>query len=157
MSRQTDTVRALIQPIIDQEGLLLWDLTLGNSGGQKVLTILVDRPNHEPITMDMITTFTQAVNQVLDEADPDPIPGAYLLDISSPGADRPLKERWHYEWAKEAGEPIQLALFAPQDGQKKWQGELDQVDDTGLVLKVDDQSHPFTYDQIAKAVLDVQF
>ena len=83
----------LITPIVDRRKELLWDLTYTKEGGQKVLRILLDKPNHQFITMADLTAFTQEVNELLDTSDPDPIPEAYLLDISSPGADRPLRRR----------------------------------------------------------------
>ncbi|MBS9337180.1 ribosome maturation factor RimP [Fructobacillus parabroussonetiae] len=147
----------LIQPIIDEQGLLLWDLSVKNVAGQKTVELLVDLPDHDKISMAQITEFTRAVNEAIDEAAVDPVPGEYLLDIASPGLDRSLNERWHYTWAKEEGEPITVALFAAKDGQKKWTGRIDQLDDAGLTLSVDGEAKPFSFDEIAKAVVSVQF
>ena len=74
----------LITPIVAEQNNLLWDLTFSKEGGQKILRIMVDKPDHALITMAEITDFTQAVNELLDTVEPDPIPEAYLLDISSP-------------------------------------------------------------------------
>ncbi|CAH1852221.1 ribosome maturation factor RimP [Convivina intestini] len=147
----------LIQPILDDQGLLLWQLSIKNGGGQKTVEVLVDRPEHVAVTMDDLTLFTQAVNEVLDDVDNDPIPEAYLLDISSPGLDRPLAEQWHFQWALEGQEPIALALFSPRSGQKKWTGKLTEVTDQGITIESDQGLQQFNYDEIAKAALDVQF
>ncbi|MBS9336113.1 ribosome maturation factor RimP [Fructobacillus papyrifericola] len=147
----------LIQPIIDEQGLLLWDLSVKKVGGQKTVELLVDLPDHEKISMAQITEFTRAVNEALDEAPVDPVPGEYMLDIASPGLDRALSEDWHYTWAKEEGEPITVALFAAKDGQKKWTGRIVQQDDAGLTLQVDGEEKSFSFDEIAKAVVSVQF
>ncbi|CAH1853508.1 ribosome maturation factor RimP [Convivina praedatoris] len=147
----------LIQPILDNQGLLLWQLSIKNGGGQKTVEVLVDRPEHVAVTMDDLTLFTQAVNEVLDDVDNDPIPEAYLLDISSPGLDRPLVEQWHFQWALEGQEPIVLALFSPRLGQKKWAGKLTEVTDQGITIESDQGLQQFNYDEIAKAALDVQF
>ena len=80
-----------------------------------------------------------------------------MLDISSPGADRPLKENWHFEWAKEANENILVSLFTNKNGQKRWQGKIQSLDQDGLVLKTENGDLPLTFDEIAKAILDVQF
>ena len=74
-------ISTLIEPLINAQQLLLWDVSYTKEGGQKVLRILIDKRNHEFITMDDITTFTQAVNELLDTIEPDPIPEAYMLDI----------------------------------------------------------------------------
>ncbi|CAK8054048.1 ribosome maturation factor RimP [Eupransor demetentiae] len=152
-----DRLLALIEPLVKQENLLLWDLSVQSGGGRKVVQILIDLPDHETITMDKITDFTQLVNEALDEADPDPMPGAYMLDIASPGADRPLKEPWHYAWSKEADEPIKLALFAARDGQKQFEGKILNQDDQGLDLETGKGQEHFSYDEIAKAILNTQF
>ena len=74
-------IEALIAPIVEQRNELLWDLTYTKEGGQKVLRILLDKPDHQFITMDELTDFTHEVNEFLDNSDPDPIPEAYMLDI----------------------------------------------------------------------------
>lgn len=147
----------LITPIVAEQNNLLWDLTFSKEGGQKILRIMVDKPDHALITMAEITDFTQAVNELLDTVEPDPIPEAYLLDISSPGADRPLKQPWHYQWVQEADETILVALFVAKSGQKKWQGKVKSVTETGVVLSTTEGEIALQFDEIAKAVLDIQF
>ena len=147
----------LITPIVDRRKELLWDLTYTKEGGQKVLRILLDKPNHQFITMADLTAFTQEVNELLDTSDPDPIPEAYLLDISSPGADRPLKHPWHFKWAQDSNENILVSLFVAKNGQKKWQGKIKTLTDNGLVLLTDHGEIILNFDEIAKAVLDIQF
>ena len=93
-----------------------------------------------------------------DTVEPDPIPEAYLLDISSPnGADRPLKQPWHYRWAQEADETILVALFAAKEGQKKWQGKVKSVTDEGIVLSTAQGDLSLQFDEIAKAIAGYQF
>ena len=145
----------LIEPIIKQQGLLLWDLSIKKIAGQKTVELLVDLPEHENISMAQITTFTQAVNEALDEADVDPVPGEYMLDIASPGMDRALNEPWHFAWAKEAGDLITVALFAARDGQKKWTGLIKKVDENQLTLEVDGEEKAFPWSDISKAVVSI--
>ncbi|MBS9334604.1 ribosome maturation factor RimP [Fructobacillus sp. M1-13] len=147
----------LVQPVIDAQGLMLWDLNVKKVAGQKTVELLVDLPKHAKISMNEITEFTQAMNEALDEAEVDPVPGEYMLDIASPGWDRALTERWHYTWAKEEGDPITVALFAAKDGQKKWTGQIDQLDDSKVTLLIDGEKKDFSFDEIAKAVVSVQF
>ncbi|KIZ32737.1 ribosome maturation factor RimP, partial [Raoultella ornithinolytica] len=74
-----------------------------------------------------------------------------------PGTDLALNEPWHFARAKGAGGPIPLALFAAKDGQKKWTGEISQLDDSKLTLTVDGEDKTFCFGEVAKAVVSVQF
>lgn len=156
MNRVETTITELITPLIDAADLLLWDVSFAKEGGSKVLRILVDKPNHEFVTMQNLTAFTNEVNELLDTVDPDPIPEAYMLDISSPGADRPLNELWQYQWAVEADEPILVSLFAPKEGAKKHLGRIQDLTETGLTLVNDEVTLPLTFTEIAKANLAVE-
>jgi ribosome maturation factor RimP len=155
-NRVEQTMTDLLQPIIEERGDLLWDVTFAKEGSSKVLRILVDKPNHERIDMQELTALTEAFNELLDTVDPDPIPEAYMLDVSSPGAERPLTAYWQYQWAHEVDEWIQVSLFAPQAGQKKWQGKITQLTETGFTLVTEDHQLPLAFDDIAKANLAVQ-
>lgn len=150
-------ITARITPIIEKSNNLLWDLSYTKEGGQKVLRILLDKPHHEAITMADLTDFTQEVNELLDTAEPDPIPEPYLLDISSPGADRSLIQPWHFKWAQESDEKILVSLFVAKNGQKKWQGNISVLTDNGFVLATGEDELVLNFDEIAKAVLDIQF
>ena len=157
VNKVEQTMIDLIQPLVEQQNDLLWDLTYTKEGGQKVLRILLDKANHELITMEELTLFTQKVNELLDAVEPDPIPEAYMLDISSPGVDRPLKAPWHFQWVKESDENILISLFVAKDGQKKWQGKIKALNDNGLILTTKNGELSLDFDEIAKAVLDIQF
>ncbi|MBU7455376.1 ribosome maturation factor RimP [Leuconostoc fallax] len=156
-SKVEQTVAQLVKPVIDEHGDILWDLTFGNEGGQRVLRILIDKADHEFITMNDLTKLTEEINELLDNSEPDPIPGTYMLDISSPGADRPLKALWHYQWAQEADENILVSLFVAKNGRKKWQGKISEINDDAIVLITDDETLTLAFSEIAKASLDVQF
>ncbi|GAP00210.1 ribosome maturation factor RimP [Fructobacillus ficulneus] len=147
----------ILNPIIAAQGLLLWDLKIKQVGGQKTVEVLVDLPDHQNISMAQITDFTRLVNEALDEAPVDPVPGEYMLDIASPGMDRSLVEPWHYAWAQEGNLAITIAFFAAKDGQKQWTGEIAELTDNGLTLESEQQKFDVTFDEIAKAIVAVQF
>lgn len=147
----------ILEPIIADQGLLLWDLNIKQVGGQKTVEVLVDLPEHQNISMAQITEFTQAVNEALDSAEVDPVPGEYMLDIASPGMDRSLALPWHFAWAKDGDLAVTLALFAAKDGQKKWTGEITDLSDTGLTLQTGQEKLEVNFDEIAKAIVAVQF
>ncbi|MFO0333738.1 MAG: ribosome maturation factor RimP, partial [Pseudomonadota bacterium] len=69
-------------------------------------------------------------SEVLDVADP--IKSAYTLEVSSPGFDRPLRTRAH--WERFVGHRVRVETALPRDGRKRWTGRLDAVKDDGTVL-----------------------
>ncbi|MDF7637072.1 ribosome maturation factor RimP [Leuconostocaceae bacterium ESL0958] len=148
--------QALLAPILQEAGLLLWSFQIKKVGGQKTVEVLVDRADHQGISMQEITDLTQAVNEQLDQAGQDPIEGEYLLDIASPGLDRTLSDYWQFEWAQAEDAAITVALFAPQHGAKKWTGRIAQLNEQGLTLDCQEQQLTLSFDEIAKAVMAVQ-
>src|SRR3954469_3289439 len=87
----TERVRDLVSPLVSDRGLILYDLSQ-ESG---VLTVLVDQDGG--IDLQVIAELTRAISRALDEHDP--IPGKYTLEVSSPGLERPLRRREHFDGA----------------------------------------------------------
>ena len=79
----------------------------------------------------------------------DPFPGAYLLEVSSPGIDRPLRTPDHFR--RFAGETAVVKLIGPQDGRSNWTGILQGFEDGAVVLDVDGQTVRLPYENIKKA------
>lgn len=136
-----DRVRELIAPIVADVGADLYDIEF--NGG--ILRILVDREGG--IDIDVIKTISRSSSRLLDDVDP--IPGRYTLEVSSPGLERPLRLRSHYERA--IGEQVKIKTFADVDGTRRFTGTLVGADDAGFVLEVDGATQSFTYDNVAKA------
>lgn len=152
------TITDLITPIIEKRNDLLWSVSFKKEGTDFVLRILVDKKDYEIISMQEIIDLTDEINELLDTVEPDPIPYAYMLDISSPGADRPLEEKWHYEWVKNADELIEVRLFKAVDNlAKQFVAEIVSITDDGLNLLIDNQEIFVAFDNIAKAVLHIDF
>jgi ribosome maturation factor RimP len=87
------------------------------------------------VHVDDCETVSRRVSDVLDVADP--IKGEYTLEVSSPGLDRPLRTRAHYE--RFAGSRVKVEASVPRDGRRRWTGRLVEVKDATLVLEVDGQ------------------
>ncbi|MEO0494239.1 MAG: ribosome maturation factor RimP [Actinomycetota bacterium] len=136
-----DRVRELIAPVVADVGADLYDVEF--NGG--ILRILVDAQGG--IDIDAIKTISKSSSRVLDEADP--IPGRYTLEVSSPGLERPLRTRTHYERA--VGETVKIKTFAEVDGSRRFSGTLVGADDNGFVLEVDGDTQSFAYDNVSKA------
>lgn len=136
-----DRVRELIAPVVADVGAELYDVEF--NGG--ILQVLVDRDGG--IDIDSIKTISKSSSRVLDDADP--IPGRYTLEVSSPGLERPLRTREHYERA--VGELVKVKTFADVDGTRRFTGTLVGADDAGFVLEIDGDTQSFAYDNVSKA------
>jgi ribosome maturation factor RimP len=81
----------------------------------------------------------------------DPIPSAYTLEVSSPGEDRVLRTRAHFD--RFAGSRVHVELKVPRDGRKRYTGTLTSINDVGVELEVDRQPVSVRFDEIEKARL----
>ena len=136
-----DRVRELVAPVVADVGAELYDVEF--NGG--ILRSLVDADGG--IDIDAIKTISKSSSRVLDEADP--IPGRYTLEVSSPGLERPLRTRLHYERA--VGETVKIKTFADVDGNRRFSGTLVGSTEAGFTLEIDGDTRAFAYDDVAKA------
>ena len=135
-----DRVRELVAPVVADSGAELYDVEF--TGG--ILRILVDLDGG--IDIDAIKTISRSAGRVLDDADP--VPGRYTLEVSSPGLERPVRTRSHFERA--VGEVVKFKTHAEIDGRRRFQGTLVGVDDERFRLDVDGAEVGFPYDAVTK-------
>lgn len=121
----SERVRALVAPALEPSGLELFDVDL--SGG--LLKVTVDRPGG--VDLDAISAATQVVSAVLDAHD-DLIPGRYLLEVSSPGIERPLRTPTHFQRA--VGSTVAVKTCPDTEGDRRIEGVLESADDEGVVV-----------------------
>ncbi|HSO94230.1 MAG TPA: ribosome maturation factor RimP [Candidatus Dormibacteraeota bacterium] len=89
---QLSRVRDLIRPTLDFLGYELYDLALTGGGGHATLRVQIDKP--EGVTLDDCERVSRSLDALLDQADP--LPARYDLEVSSPGAERPLRNLDEY-------------------------------------------------------------
>ena len=135
-----DRVRELVAPVVADAGADLYDIEFG--GG--ILRILVDAEGG--IDIAAIKTISRSSSRILDDVDP--IPGRYTLEVSSPGLERPLRSRSHYEGA--VGEVVKFKTHADVDGRRRFQGTLVRADDESFRVDVDGTEQVFGYDDVTK-------
>lgn len=157
MSTVIDTVTTLVKPILDEHGFYLSDIEFVKEGGGWYLRVYIDKPGG--ISLDECVLVSETLSEKLDAMDPDPIPQAYFLEVSSPGAERPLKNEADFQHA--VGEYIHISLFQKVDGQKVFEGTLKAIDDDNLTLTVKDKARRkdrvFARQAIANARLAIEF
>ncbi len=119
------------QQIIDQEVEDVELVLLEELGGRryKVLRLYIDHP--AGVTHGLCTRVSGAVGQALDEVDA--VGGAYTLEVSSPGVERPLRKRSHFE--AQVGKKVYVKTKAPVEGVKVRQGVLLEVGAEEIVLQ----------------------
>lgn len=140
-------LEALTAPIVESIGYELSDLTFEKRSKDWYLTLFIDSESGG-ITLEDCEKVSRAVSQLLDEKDP--IEQSYFLEVSSPGIDRPLKKEKHY--LSNLNKMIAVFLFAPHDGQKKFEGILKSYNPEELTLEIaTGETVTLANDQIAKA------
>ncbi|MBA1394724.1 ribosome maturation factor RimP, partial [Lactobacillus sp. XV13L] len=110
----------MVQPILDVHGFYLVDLEYVKEGPSWYLRLYIDKPGG--IDIEECALVNQELSDKLDEQAPDLIPNAYFLEVSSPGAERPLKNEQDLKMA--LGQYIHVSLYQKQDKQKIFEGIL---------------------------------
>ena len=124
----------LAQPILDEMGLLLWDVVYEKEGSGWYLRYYVDKEGG--IDINDCEAFSRAVEKALDAADP--IEGSYTLEVSSPGIERQLTRDWHFESLM--GEQLLVRLIRPVEGVRDFIGTLSAYTDGVLTLLLDEET-----------------
>jgi len=143
-------VETLARPIAEGLGLELWDVSYGKEGTGWILRLLIDKEGG--VTIEDCEKMSRAVDGPLDELDP--IEGSYSLEVSSPGLERDLKRREHFE--KCIGRPAVVKLYkALPNGSKESKGILEALrDDDVVVLSAEDGTREFNRKDCARVYLD---
>ena len=87
MAKVTELVAGLAAPIAEENGCSLWDVEYVREAGQWFLRVYIDKEGG--VSINDCEAVSRPLSDALDEADP--IEGSYVLEVSSAGADRPLK------------------------------------------------------------------
>ncbi|MBT4832060.1 MAG: ribosome maturation factor RimP [Porticoccaceae bacterium] len=146
MAVASSELKQLLGPVVEALGCELWGLELQTGGKTKLLRIYIDRAE-DGIGVDDCERVSRQASAVLDVEEA--INGEYILEVSSPGMDRPLYELSQYE--QYIGEDISLRLRFPYEGRRNFKGRLTGIDDDEIVLVVTDHEFLFPVEGIEKA------
>lgn len=108
----------LAEGLLEELGLLLWDVTFAKEGSVWILRYLVDK--EDGIDINDCEAFSRGVELLLDQADF--IGPSYTLEVSSPGVERDLTQDWHFEACM--GDTISVRLIRPVDNVRDFVGIL---------------------------------
>lgn len=151
-SNTEQKVTALLFPITEEKGLELVDVEFVKEGPNWYLRVYIDKENG--VTIEDCEEVSRLLEKKLDEADP--IVQAYILEVSSPGIDRPLKKP--EDFIKYAGEVVDIKLYRPMNGVKEYQGVLQGLANQVITITGEDgQALEFEQKDVATIRLAVVF
>ena len=127
-----DSVTELVRPILEKLGYELVEVTYKKQHDAMHLTIYIDSDKEGGVSLDDTEIVANAIDAPLDELDP--TAGApFVLNVSSPGLDRPLKTDRDYQ--KKIGTEIEVSLYKAISGEKKWIGILKRYEEGVVTLE----------------------
>jgi ribosome maturation factor RimP len=155
MSKVTEVVEELAAPIIAELGLELVEVEYLKEGKNWFLRVYIDK--ELGIDIEECGLVSERLSEKLDEVDP--IPHNYFLEVSSPGAERPLKKEKDFE--KAIGKNIFVKTYEPIEGEKTFEGMLTRFDGKTVEIEVKVKTRKKTfeipYEKVASARLAVIF
>ena len=147
MSLQPGVLRDAIETHILSEGFECVDIVLGPEAGRRVLRITVDRDGGVPL--DACAQISRSLGTVLEEIDE--LPDGYVLEVSSPGINRPLLKPEHFR--RFQGERAKIKLRERMEGERTLVGVLGELQDGVLELRMAEGTLRVPLDNIATARL----
>lgn len=139
-------MRALLEPVVEDLGYELVLVELVGSG-QRTLRLYIDAPGG--VNLDDCESVSRQVSAVLDVDDP--IAGAYTLEVSSPGIERPLVREDHFR--SHVGERVKVRLMKNLLGRKRFTGILTEVGSGTVVVEVDGEPYELAIEDMESARL----
>jgi len=138
-------VEALLRPMLEAEGLELYDVTRGREHGRMVLKIEVEGP--DGVDIDTLSRLSGRIAARLDDEAYET--GPYDLEVSSPGLERSLRRPAHF--LRTVGEQVKVKTTAPVAGSKTHTGTLIAADDEHVIVAVGDEPRTLRLADIASA------
>ncbi|OLT28108.1 ribosome maturation factor RimP [Nocardiopsis sp. CNR-923] len=143
-----ERIAELLEPVLAKAGLDLEAVELTPAGKRRVLRVVVD--SDDGVDLDTVGEVSQGVDDALDASD---VMGElpYVLEVTSPGVDRPLTQPRH--WRRSRGRLVRATLA---DGGEVT-GRVTGADDQGITLDVEGQPRTFAHAELAKGKVQVEF
>ena len=157
MSTVVETVTELVKPILAEHNFYLYDLEFVKEGKSWYLRVYIDKDGG--ITLNDCAAVSDQLSEALDNVEPDPIPQAYFLEVSSPGAERPLRNEEDYQRA--VNDYIHVSLYQQINGKKVYEGTLTKLTDKEMTLDYLDKTRHrqviIDRSKVAQARLAIKF
>lgn len=147
MQRASLQIVNVVEPVVTGLGYELLGAEFGQAENGQTLRIYIDKP--QGIDMEDCATVSRQLNAVLDVEDT--IKSAYLLEVSSPGIDRPLFTEAHFH--AQVGEQVKVKMAEAVNGRRSFKGELVAVNDNTATVEVDGIDYELPIDAVEQAHL----
>src|SRR5690625_1249498 len=144
----TDRLAEMVEPVLASVGLELESIEVTPVGKRRLLRVVVD--SDDGVDLDAVGDVSQEISAALDASDAmgeQP----YVLEVTSPGVDRPLTEPRH--WRRARGRLVRAGV--PGGGQVE--GRVADADESGVTLEVDGQNRSYGYSDLGRGKVQVEF
>ncbi|TCS82980.1 ribosome maturation factor RimP [Tepidibacillus fermentans] len=148
----TEIVEKMVLPILKQEDLELVDIEYKKEGSNWFLRIFIDK-EQGVVDLDDCSKVSELLSKELDKVDP--IANPYFLEVSSPGAERPLKNE--KDLRKAIGKHVHITTYEPIENQKVFEGELLSFENEVVTIKEAKKVYKIPYKSVASARLAIVF
>ena len=145
--RQSVQLTGLVKEVVEHLGYELWGVVFHPRTRNQTLLVFIDA--NKGINLDDCAKVSRALSQRLDETDP--IQGSYLLEVSSPGLDRPLFNLEQFK--KYLNSQVRIEMRTPVNGRRRFVGQLLSVTSEQVSLVKDNQQFELMMHDILKANL----
>ena len=152
MSKIKEAVERIALPILEENGLELVDISFKKEGQTRFLRVFVDRIGGR-VGIDDCTQVSEQLSKELDRTDP--IKGSYMLEVSSAGAERPLKTERDFRIA--IGKRVFISTYEPVDGRKTFEGTLVEYSPEKLAVETEGEKVEIPVAKVAQARLAIVF
>lgn len=146
-----EELEPIVADAVARAGYELEELQVQQAGRKQLVKVIVD--GDDGIGLDEVADVSRAVSEVLDARD-GVLSGAYTLEVTSPGLDRPLTKPRHWRRARLRKVAVKQT---GADGAAKFLARVGDADDDGVELLVDGQLRRVDYPEIEHAVIEVEF
>lgn len=145
------TIRNIIEPVINELGYELLDVEYITQRGRWILRVYIDKEGN--VSLNDCVTVSKEISPILDVEDP--IDNPYILEVSSPGLNRPLTKEQHFIWA--IGKKVKIKTGSPVEGRRNFTGLLEGFRDGTVYLNIKGKIFSLSYDNIEKANIVYEF
>jgi ribosome maturation factor RimP len=149
MSKITDLVRDLAEPVVRKHGCELWDVEYVKEAGGWFLRVYIDREGG--VSLEHCEAVSRELDPILDERDP--VSESYTFEVSSAGAERSLKRPSDFD--RFMGHLVEVKLYKAQNGRKEYVGNLSHSDDVSIEINIAGTAVRFLKSDIANVRLRI--
>ncbi len=151
MQGGTENLKELLEPPVENLGYELVKVELSNQGKSTILRVYIDAPGG--IQVDDCEMVSRQLSAVLDVEDP--LNSAYLLEVSSPGLDRPLIKPEHFK--QFVGDKVRIVMATHVLGRRRFTGQMVEAGNDAVMLEVDGENYELPYKDMESAQLEPVF